>query len=113
MNGRELLVGLGYISEELYEEAGVTTVTPAARRKALSRPVLIAALIALTALMVGCSVLYVLRLQVLTMGFALQTGLQWSPWLLRTVPLRYNPDQLTAPFHSYGNSLLIQIGMQL
>lgn len=68
MNGRELLVGLGYISEELYEEARVTTVTPYARRNPLSRPVLIAALIALTALLVGCSVLYVLRLQDLSIG---------------------------------------------
>ena len=68
MNGRELLVGLGYISEELYEEARVTPVTPSARRKALSKPMLIAALIALAALLVGCSVLYVLRLQDLSIG---------------------------------------------
>lgn len=67
MNGKELLVALGYVGEELYEEAASTSGYVAAK-KVFSRPVLIAALIVLTLLLVGCSVLCVLRLQDLSIG---------------------------------------------
>lgn len=68
MNGKDLLVGFGYIGEKLYEEAGSISREGTATRKAFSRPVLIAAVIALTMLLVGCGVLYALRLQDLSIG---------------------------------------------
>lgn len=65
MNGKDLLIGLGYISSSYFEEAenAVLTVTPLSRRNSLRRPLLIAAIIALTLLLVGCAVVCALRLQ--------------------------------------------------
>ena len=68
MNGKDLLVGFGYIGEKLYDEAGSISREGFATRKLYSRPMLIAAVIALTMLLVGCGVLYALRLQDLSIG---------------------------------------------
>lgn len=65
MNGKELLTELGNINDKYYMEAetGSLSTTPRIRR-----PLLLAALIALMLLLVGCSVAYVLHLQNLKIG---------------------------------------------
>lgn len=67
MNGKDLLVGLGYISTAYFEEAETASLSPS-RTRTLRRPLLVAAIIALTLLLVGCAVVYALRLQDLSVG---------------------------------------------
>ena len=68
MNGKDLLTGLGDISHKYYEEGefGVLPKTSGARN--FRRNLLVAAVIALTLLLVGCAVVYVLRLQDMSIG---------------------------------------------
>lgn len=54
MNGKDLLIGLGDISQKYYEKAEMETISPAVTRKPLRRPILIAAIIAAMLLLVGC-----------------------------------------------------------
>lgn len=68
MNGRDLLIALGDISQKYYDEAENETTSNASARKSIRRPMLIAAIIALTALLVGCAVVYALRLQDMSVG---------------------------------------------
>ena len=65
MNGKELLIGIGTIHPRYYEEAETEAFST---RKHFRRPLLIAAVIALTALLVGCALGYVLRLQNMSIG---------------------------------------------
>lgn len=64
MNGKDIFLGLQYIGDDLIQEAEVAALSPAARsapkRKKARYPLLIAALIALTLLLVGCAIVYVL-----------------------------------------------------
>jgi hypothetical protein len=65
MNGKELLMGVGNIHPRYYEEAetdGFST------RKRFRRPLLIAAIVALTILLVGCAVAYALSAADLKLG---------------------------------------------
>lgn len=66
MNGKELFRGLSYISRRYIDEAEFGTLSsaqnapaPAARAR-LRRPLLIAALIALLLLLVGCGAAYII-----------------------------------------------------
>ena len=59
MTGKDLLTGLGNIGQKYYDEAE----NEMPHRKAIRKPLLIAAIIALTVLLVGCAVAYALRLQ--------------------------------------------------
>ena len=63
MNGKDLITGLGYIGTQYYEEAEETAEAP--KRKALPRPLLIAAIIGLMLLLMGCAIA-VMRLQHMT-----------------------------------------------
>lgn len=71
MNGQNLLIGLSYIDRRFIEESENDTVTgkggayaePKQSGKLFRRPLLIAAIIALTLVLVGCAVVYVLNLQ--------------------------------------------------
>lgn len=65
MNGKDLLTELGNIHEKYYMEAENDPL-PASPR--IRRPLLLAALIALMLLLVGCAVAYVLSLQDIKMG---------------------------------------------
>jgi len=67
MNGKDIFLGMKYIDEDLIQEAEFGTFSA---KKVLSfrRSLLAAALIALTLLLVGCAVVYVLNLQGLTLG---------------------------------------------
>ncbi len=67
MNGQNLLMGLSYIDRKYIEESERDT-TPSPARKSLRRPLLIAAMIAVMLLLVGCAVVYVLRMQNLHVG---------------------------------------------
>ena len=62
MNGKDLLIGLGSISPKYYDEAENDTIASETRHRPLRRPLLIAAIIALTALLVGCGVMVVTRM---------------------------------------------------
>lgn len=68
MNGKDLMIGLGDISHKYYDEAENETIVSAAKHRTLRRPLLIAAIIALTAVLVGCAVVYVIRMQDLQIG---------------------------------------------
>ena len=60
MNGKELFLGLSYINRKYIEEAEKDTVSSFSdkKRSRLRSPLLIAAMIALTLLLVGCAVAY-------------------------------------------------------
>lgn len=66
MTGKDLFVALGDISQKYYDEAENDT---AVRRfKSIRRPLLIAAAIAMALLLVGCGIVYALRLQDMSIG---------------------------------------------
>ena len=64
MNGQEIFLGLSYISRKYIEEAETETVS-GGRGKAhrIRRPFLLAAVIALLLLLVGCAAVYVLKME--------------------------------------------------
>ena len=67
MNGKELLIRLGDVGQKYYDEAERSAAkTPVMH--SVRRTMLIAAVIALTVLLVGCAVAYALRLQDLSIG---------------------------------------------
>ena len=68
MNGKDLLIGLGSISPKYYDEAENDTITEVKRHRTFRRPLLVAAIIALLLMLVGCAVVYVLRLQDMSIG---------------------------------------------
>lgn len=69
MNGKDIFLGMKYIGEDLIDEAEYGTFSQKSRaekevrRHSLRRPLLIAAVIALTVLLVGCAVAYVLSME--------------------------------------------------
>ena len=72
MNGKDIFLGLKYVDEDLIEEAEtarfpVQTNQKNTHRK-IRRPLLIAAIIAVMLLLVGCAVVYVLRMQDVRIG---------------------------------------------
>lgn len=73
MNGKDIFRGLQYIGDDLIENAE-TGQFPAQNqgsgktRRSIRRPLLIAALIALLLLLVGCAVVYVLKLENVKIG---------------------------------------------
>ena len=58
MTGKDLFIALGNISPKYYDEAENDTIASSQGHKSLRRPLLIAAVIALTLLLVGCAVAY-------------------------------------------------------
>ena len=69
MNGQEIFLGLSYISRKYIEEAETETVSGGtSKAHRIRRPFLLAAVIALALLLVGCAVVYVLRMQSLKVG---------------------------------------------
>ena len=67
MKGKDIFLGLRYIGDDLIEEAEYGEFVPAGRRM-LRRPILLAALIALMLLLIGCTVVYALRSRNLNLG---------------------------------------------
>lgn len=68
MTGKDLFIALGSISPKYYDEAENDTIASSQGHKSLRRPLLIAAVITLTLLLVGCAVVYALRLQDMSIG---------------------------------------------
>lgn len=68
MKGENLLLGLNHIDPKYIEEAEKDTLAKSSGRKRFRRPLLVAAIIALMLLLVGCGVVYVLKMQNLKMG---------------------------------------------
>ena len=76
MNGKDIFLGLKYVGDDLIEKAeyghfsmsGEMTQTKEYRQRILRRPFLIAALIAMMLLFVGCAIAYVLTMQSIKVG---------------------------------------------
>lgn len=72
MKGKNLLTGLGYIDLKFVEESEKdivsNTVSPKSKRICAKRPLLIAAMIALLLMLVGCAAIYHLSMQDLKIG---------------------------------------------
>ncbi len=84
MTGKDIFLGLRYVDAELIEEAEFGTFSTKAetetlkKRKAFRRPFLLAAIIALCLLLVGCGVVYVLKMQDLWLGSQQVTQERWD-----------------------------------
>ena len=68
MTGKDLFIALGNISPQYYDEAENDTIASPQGHKSLRRPLLIAAVIALTLLLVGCAVVYMLSMKEINIG---------------------------------------------
>lgn len=68
MTGKDLFIALGDISQKYYDEAENDTMAPAQSRKMIRRPLLVAAVIALTLLLAGCAIVYVLSMKEIKLG---------------------------------------------
>lgn len=68
MTGKDLLIGIGNISHRYYDEAENDYISQPQTHRTLRRPLLVAAIIALTMLLVGCAVAYCLRKESLHIG---------------------------------------------
>lgn len=68
MTGKDLLIGLGEISLRYYDEAENDTIASGQSHKVRPRPLLIAAVIALTLLLAGCAIVYALSLKEIKLG---------------------------------------------
>lgn len=73
MKGKDIVIELGNISQKYYEEAEKDTIPAGRNHKTLKRPFLIAAIIAMLLMLVGCAVVYALRLQDLKLGEFIHT----------------------------------------
>lgn len=67
MNGQNLLMGLSYIDRKFIEESEMDAM-PKQGRRPLRRPLLVAAIVALMLLLVGCAVVHIMRMQDLHIG---------------------------------------------
>lgn len=72
MNGKDIFLGLQYIGEDLIEKAEYgefpTIAEKEAKRLTLRKPLLIAAIVAIMLLLVGCAVVYLLSLKEIKLG---------------------------------------------
>mgnify|MGYP003303981368 CR=1 FL=1 len=69
MNGEDLFRGLNYVNAKFIEEAeNVTQLQAGKKVLSFRRPVLIAAIIAMLLMLVGCAVVYVLRMKEIHIG---------------------------------------------
>ena len=68
MNGKDIFKGLRYIDDDIIEEAEFGAFPAKTVRRTIRRPLLVAAIIALTLLLVGCAVVYVLSMKEINIG---------------------------------------------
>ena len=75
MNGKDIFLGLKYVGDDLIEKAEYGQFPTKAehtatqkKRMSIRRPFLIAAIIALLLMLVGCAVVYVLSMQEIKLG---------------------------------------------
>lgn len=95
MTGKDLLVVLGDVSHRYYDEAENDTIASSQGYKTLRRPLLIAAVIALIALLVGCGIVYVLTMQDLKLGDQTVTQERWDSDHVAMVTQTVNQQVLT------------------
>ncbi|MBP3683741.1 MAG: hypothetical protein J6J12_02095 [Oscillospiraceae bacterium] len=100
MTGKDLLIGLGNISQKYYEEAENETLAEEKPRRLFRKPLLIAAIITLTALLVGCAVVYALRLQDMSIGQETYTQTFDDDGKYLEAPVEKTRDILTLFGHS-------------
>ena len=103
MNGKDLLMGLGNISPKYYDEAENDTITEAKGHRTFRRPLLVAAIIALLLMLVGCAVVYVLRLQDMSIGTETYTQTFDDNGKYLDEPVEKTRDVLTLFGHSGDN----------
>lgn len=103
MTGKDLLVGLGNISQKYYDEAENDTIAPEIKHRSFRRLLLIAAIIVLTVLLVGCAVVYVLRLQDMSIGKETYTQTFDDDGKYLDEPVEKTLDVLTLFGHSGDN----------
>ena len=97
MNGQILLMGLSYIDRKFIEESEMDAM-PKQGRRPLRRPLLVAAIVALMLLLVGCAVVYVLRMQNLTVG-------EYDPY----IPVAYDEYGEIIPVETQRNPMYLSI----
>ena len=73
MNGKDIFLGLKYVGDDLIEKAEYGSFSTKAEKtvkkhRGLRRPLLVAAVIAMMLLLVGCAVVYVLSMQEIKLG---------------------------------------------
>lgn len=102
MNGKDLLIGLGYIHSSFFEEAetGVLASSAPSRPNSLRKPLLVAAIITLTLLLVGCAVVYALRLQDMSIGQETYTQQFDESGKYLETPVEKTKDIMTMSGHS-------------
>ena len=103
MNGKDLLIGLGSISPKYYDEAENDNITEVKRHRTFRRPLLVAAIIALLLMLVGCAVVYVLRLQDMSIGTETYTQTFDDNGKYLDEPVEKTRDVLTLFGHSGDN----------
>lgn len=101
MNGKELLIALGDISHKYYDEAENETIK--STHKTLKRPLLIAAIVALMLFLMGCAVVYALRLQDMSIGQESYTQIFDDDGKYLEEPVEKTRDVLTLFGHSGDN----------
>ncbi len=103
MTGKDLLIGLGDVGHKYYEEAEKETIAGKQKRRTFKRTLLVAAVIALTALLVGCAVVYALRLQDMSIGTETYTQTFDDDGKYLDEPVEKTRDVLTLFGHSGDN----------
>lgn len=73
MNGKDIFIGLNYIDQTYIEEAELAAVQPQGTIRTLKRPLLIAAIVTLMLMLVGCAAVYLLRSQDMAIGTVIET----------------------------------------
>ena len=68
MNGKDIFKGLRYIDDDIIEEAEFGMFPAKKGHRTIRRPLLVAAIIALTLLLVGCAVVYMLSMKEINIG---------------------------------------------
>jgi len=99
MNGKELLIRLGDVGHKYYDEAEKEAIKETAKLSA-RRVLLIAAAIALMVLLVGCAVVYALRLQDMSIGQETYTQIFDEEGKYLDEPVEKTRDILTIYGHS-------------
>ena len=89
MNGKELFLGLSYINRKYIDEAENDTISSTHDRKIFRKPLLIAAVIALTLLLVGCAVAAYARIHMKLIQYNVPTeAVQTAEKVTDTTPVR-------------------------
>lgn len=79
MNGKDLFLGLNYVNSKYIEEAETVAQLKSGKKlPSLRRSLLIAAMIVLTVLLVGCAVVYVMRLQDIVIALDTRDSIETS-----------------------------------